>query len=189
MRQHGWMSVLVTCGMVTGLSATAFGFDEQKIKPENLPKKVMAAAKKMFPDAKMIGAVKETDDDKKDEVLYVVEYKIDGKAIELAIDADGKIEAIEKEIDAADLPKAVTRAFAKQYPNGKITKVEEVTDEDDTVVYELDITNDGKKSEVIMAPNGKILDTEDDDDDKKKDKDQKKDKDSKKKDKKDDDNA
>ena len=184
------MSVLVACGVVAGASTMAVGRDESKVKPEDLPKKVMAAAKKMFPDAKMVGAVKETDDDKKDEVLYVVEYKIDGKAIELAIDADGDIEAIEKEIDADDLPKAVTRAFAKQYPNGKISKVEEVTDSDDTVVYELDIVNNGKKSEVIMAPNGKVLDTQDPgDDDTQKDKDKKKDKDAKKKQKKDDDNS
>ena len=187
MRRLEWMASALALTLTLVAGSTAAAFDEKKIKVEDLPKAVMAAAKKAFPGAQMVGAVKETDDDDKDEVLYVVEMKIDGKAVEVAIDADGMVEAIEKEIDADDLPKAVTRAAAKRFPNGKIAKVEEVTDSDDDVVYELDIMNNGKKVEIVMAPNGKILDIDedgDDDKDKKKDdkKDKKKDKPDKKKD-------
>ena len=167
--------------------------DEEKTKFEDLPKAVKATVKKLYPDAKIVGASKETDDDE-DETIYEVELKVDGKSVELAIDDDGEVEAIEKEIDVDDLPKAVIRAAVQRFPNGKITKVEEVTDEEEKVVYELAVTNDGEKIEAVMSPNGKILAIEEEDDDeekgdKKKDKDDddKKDKDGKKKDKDDDD--
>ena len=178
MRKYGWMTPTLALTVLVGSLASAF--DEKKIKTEDLPKKVMAAVKKVYPAAKIVGAVKETDDDNKDEVLYVVELKDDNTAVELAIDDDGKVQAIEKEIDADDLPKAVTRAAAKRFPNGKIGKVEEVTDSEDDVVYELEITNEGKKLEVVMAPNGKIIDIDEDGDDDKKKDDDKKDKDKKK---------
>lgn len=181
-----WTTVLAACPMIL-LAPSAFAADEQKLKVEDLPKPVAAAATKAFPEAKLVGAAKETDDDAKDEILYVVKLKLDGRAIELAVDPDGTIEAVEKEIDVDDLPRAVTRAVATRFLNGKISKVEEVSDRDDDVVYELDIVDNGKKFEVVMSPNGKILDIDedgDDDNDARKDKDHGKPKDEgKKKDK------
>ena len=177
----------LTLAALTWFHGATAAADEQKIMVDDLPKPVTAAARKAFPEAKLVGAVREKEDD---DVLYVVELTLDGKAVELAVDPDGTIEAVEREIDVDDLPKAVTRAAAKRFPNGKIAKVEEVSDSDDDVVYELDITDNGKKVEVVMSPNGKILDIDeegDDKDDKSKDDDKKekqdKDKDGKKKDK------
>ncbi len=162
MRKYNWM--IATFALTTLVGSLASAFDEKKIKPEDLPKKVMAAIKEVYPAAKILFAFRDIDD----ESLYVVELKDDDKAVELAIDDDGKVQAIEKEIDADDLPKAVTRAAAKRFPNGKIGKVEEVTDNEDDndyVVYTLEITNDGKKLEVVIAPNGKIIATDEDGDD------------------------
>ena len=181
-----WMNATAALAVLTLLGTPAFALDEKKVKIEDLPKAVAAAAQKAFPAARMVGAVQETDDDDKDDILYVVELQLDGKTVELAVDADGTIEAVEKEIDAADLPKAVTRAAAQRFPNGKVAKVAEVSDADDDVVYELDIMDNGKKLEVVMSPNGKILDIDEDGDDDKKDKDQDRKKDDKKAKKKDD---
>ena len=184
MRKSGWMLVALGGFLATVAASPALARDETKIKLDDLPKKVMAAAKKAFPEGKLVGATKETDDDDKDELLYVVAMTVDDRSVEVAIDADGEIEAVEREIDAADLPRAVTRAAAQRFPNGKVVKVAEVSDADDDVVYELDINDGTKKVSVVMSPNGKILDVDDDDDDddKKKEDDKKKDKDKKDKD-------
>ena len=163
MRQSG--STLLVCALILLMGTLAPAGDEQKIKLDDLPKAVKATVKKLYPDAKLISASKETAEDDEDETIYEVELKVDGKSVDLTIDDEGELEEIEKEIDADDLPRAVTRAAVKRFPNGKITKVEEVTDEDDKVVYELAIKTEGKETEVVMAPNGKILAIEGDDDD------------------------
>ncbi len=135
--------------------------DEKKIDVDDLPKAVLKAAKKAYPEAKIVGASKETEEG---ETIYEVEMKLDGKSIDLEIDDEGEIESVEKEIEVGDLPKAVIKAAAKKFPKGKIEKVEEVTDEDDVVVYELAIAAKGETIEVVMSPNGKILKGEDEDD-------------------------
>jgi uncharacterized membrane protein YkoI len=146
--------------------------DEKKVEIEDLPKVVLRSAQKAFPEAQVVGASKETEDG---ETIYEVEMKLDGKSIDLEIDDEGEIESIEKEIDAEDLPKAVTKAVAKFFPKSKIAKVEEVSDEDDMVVYELTLTVDGKeKTEVVFSPNGKMLEDEDEEDEDEKDEDKKK---------------
>ena len=173
-----WMSAAALLGLL-GLSGPAFG-DEKKVAVEDLPKAVLKAAKAKFPEAKIRGASKEVEGG---ETMYEVELSVDGKNVDLLIEPDGEIEAVEEEIDADDLPKAVVKAAKAKFPKGKIAKVEEITTEDDKVVYELAISVKGDEIvEVVMAPNGKILDDgdekdkdKDDDDDEKKGK--KKDKD------------
>jgi hypothetical protein len=136
--------------------------DEAKISIEDLPKAVLKAAKSEFPGAKIRAASKEVEDG---ETKYEVELTVDGKNVDLLIEADGEIEAIEKEIEVEDLPKAVLKAAKAKFPKAKIEKVEEISSEDDKVVYELSMAFTGKKSvEVVIAPNGKIIEKDDDGD-------------------------
>ena len=154
MRIARWIMPAAVLGLLG--SATMALADEKKIPIDDLPKAVLKAAKKAFPEAKIVGASKETEDG---ETIYEVEMKLDGKSIDLAIDDEGEIEEIEKEIEVEDLPRAVIKAARKKFPEGKIAKVEEVSDEDDHVVYELTIeTKKDKSVEVVFSPNGKIKD-------------------------------
>ena len=173
MRTARW---LVPAALLSLLGAlTPAQADEKKIEVSELPKVVVKAAMKAFPEAKIVGAAKETEDG---ETIFEVMMKLDGKSIDLAIDDEGEIEEIEKEIEVEDLPRAVIKAARKRFPEGKIAKVEEVSDEDDKVVYELAIEiKGGKTVEVIMSPNGKILEDEHEEDDEKEEKAKKKDKD------------
>jgi hypothetical protein len=62
-----------------------------------------------------------------------------------------------------------------------IAKVEEVSDENDMVVYELTLAVSGKsQQEILFSPNGKILDDEDDEETDEKDKSKNKEKKEKK---------
>jgi uncharacterized membrane protein YkoI len=158
-----WIKTAAFLGVLGATMAASA--DEKKIEVSELPKAVVKAARKAFPEAKIVGASKEIEDD---ETIYEVLMKLDGKSIDLAIDDEGEIEEIEREIEVEDLPRAVIKAARAKFPEGKIVKVEEVSDEDDMVVYELAIESKGEKSiEVVMSPNGKILDDEDEDDDEK----------------------
>lgn len=76
--------------------------------------------------------------------------------------------AEEKEVKAADVPKAVTDAVAKQYPGGKVTRWESDTKKDKTI-YEakVEITTKGadKKEtvrhvDVALAADGTFLEEE-----------------------------
>lgn len=162
MRVSRWIMEAALLGL-SGLLATAALADEKKIEVEDLPKVVLQSARKAYPEAKIVGASKETEDG---ETIYEVEMKLDGKSIELEIDDEGEIEAVEKEIEVEDLPRAVIKAARLNFPKGKIEKVEEVTDEHDKVVYELTIADKGKSIEVVMSPNGKVVEEDDEDDDK-----------------------
>ena len=73
--------------------------------------------------------------------------------MDLALNADGKILEIEKEIPVDELPRAVKKRLAARYPGAKIEKVEEITKgEDGPVHYEVAI-----KAEVVFTAKGKIV--------------------------------
>ena len=158
MRSVLWMIPALVFGL-NGISNA----DEKEIEVYELPKAVIKAAKKAFPKAKIVAAAKEKDEE--DETIFEVMMKLDGKSIDLAIDEEGEIEEVEKEIEVEDLPSAVVKSAKQAFPKAKIKKVEEVSDEDDKVVYEVSFELKGKMVEVAMSPNGKILDRSEDEDD------------------------
>jgi phosphopantothenoylcysteine synthetase/decarboxylase len=135
-----------------GLSmlATAARADEEKIPVEKLPPAVAKAAKQKFPGARIHAASKEVEDGA---TTYEVELKVEGRSVDLALNADGKILEIEKEVSIKELPRAVTKRLAARYPGAKIEKVEEITKgEDGPVHYEVAI-----KAEVVFTAKGKIV--------------------------------
>ncbi len=98
-----------------GLSvlAVAAVADEEKIAAEKLPAAVKKAVKKKFPEAKIHGAAKEVEDGK---TTYEVELKVEGRSVDVALNAEGKILEIEKEIPVAKLPEAVKKRWRRSTP-------------------------------------------------------------------------
>ncbi len=153
MHDRKWMAAATLLGLFA-LSSPARA-DETKIKFEDLPKAILKTVKAKFPEAKIRGASKEVEGG---ETRYEVEMTVDGKNVDALFEPDGEIEAVEKEIDADDLPRAVLKAAKAKFPKGKIEKAEEITLEDDRVVYELIIAAEGKENvEVLLSPSGKII--------------------------------
>jgi Putative beta-lactamase-inhibitor-like, PepSY-like len=144
-----------------GLSmlAVAARADEEKISIEEVPAAVKKAVEKKFPEAKIRGAAKEVEDGK---TTYEVELTVEGRAVDVALNAKGKILEIEKEIPADKLPGAVKKKLAAKYPGARIEKAEEITKgEDGPVRYEVLI-----KAEVVFTAKGKVVQaaTEEDED-------------------------
>jgi hypothetical protein len=143
------------------LLAVAARAGEEKIPAGKLPSAVKKAVQKKFPDARIRGAAKEEEDGK---TTYEVELTVKGRSVDVALDAEGKILEIEKEVPVSRLPAAVQKKLAAKYPGAKIEKAEEITrGEDGPVRYEVAI-----KAEVVLTAKGKIVrPTEDGEDDEK----------------------
>src|SRR5262245_1921694 len=85
----------------------------EKVDVDKIPRKVLAAVKARFPGAKITSVEKETAGGK---VVYDIELTHKGRKYEMDIQADGTVIEVEKEVDARDLPKAVSQALKAKYP-------------------------------------------------------------------------
>jgi uncharacterized membrane protein YkoI len=140
---------------------------EEKIAIDKLPKAVIEAVKKRFPDAKLESAEKETEGGK---IVYEVELEQKDEELEVELTADGTILEIEQEISVKDVPKAVHDALMAKYPKSEFEKAEKVTKvkdgKDQPAVYEVEVeTADDKEYEVTVSAEGKIIEVEEEDDD------------------------
>jgi hypothetical protein len=88
-------------------------------------------------------------------------------ALALALPAfAGEKEGKKKEIKLADCPAAVQQTIKDNAGSGEILEIEKATKKDGTVVYEAEVKKaDGKKVEVKVAGDGKLLKVEDADED------------------------
>jgi hypothetical protein len=152
-----WSAAVAVIGFVApGVSADD---KEEKISPDKLPRAVAAAIKARFPDGKVTGAEKETEDGK---VVYDIELTSGGLKYEMDMLADGTIVEIEKEVK--EVPAVVAKAIAGKYPKAKVVEVMErskVKDRKETPAdYEVTIEAGGKKAEVIVSLDGTSVKTE-----------------------------
>ncbi|MGC3961217.1 MAG: hypothetical protein QM813_25795 [Verrucomicrobiota bacterium] len=79
-----------------------------------------------------------------------------------------------EELKLADCPAAVQKTITDNAGGGTVGEVEKTTKKDGTIVYEADVKKaDGKKIEIKVAADGKLIKVsdEDDDDDKEEEKD------------------
>jgi hypothetical protein len=184
MRTTSWgLAVLFGMGLVLGLAARA---DEEKVPLDKVPKTVLDAVKKKFDGAEVKGASKEKADGKE---VFEVTIKFKDANIDVTVTPEGKIELVEKEIPAKELPRAVAEALDKKYPKATIKLAEAISKDDDKVFkFEMVIvTGDKKTLEVCFDPDGKFLTEEvkkDDKDEKDKNEKDKDEKDKNEKDKK-----
>ncbi len=159
MRVSMW-SVLVAGMMAMLLSPNLRADDkEEAVALDKLPKAVVDAVKKMFPDAELKKAIKELvkeeaelddddddDDDKKDagkdkdgeedekdesKVVYEVTLSQKGHAIDVTVEEDGEIEEVERTIDLKELPKIVTDALDKKFPKSTLKSAEAIYEVED----------------------------------------------------------
>jgi len=152
------------------VSAIAFSNDvnavERSIPLEKLPNAVTDAVKKMYPKVEMLKASQEDEDG---EIEYEVTARESGKQIEITVEANGEIEELEKEIDLKDLPKAVTDALEKKYPNAVRKSAEAVFEIEDgkeeLEFYEVQLkTSNSQNSEVKVKADGTIISKPDEED-------------------------
>lgn len=71
----------------------------------------------------------------------------------------------EKDIKIDDLSQVIKDNIIASYPGAEIEEAEEVTNEDGTIIYEVEIKLEGKEIELMYDAEGKFIGAKDDDGD------------------------
>jgi hypothetical protein len=122
------------------------------------PDAVTSAVEKAYPQAKISKCKSEKEDGKVQfEVKLVTE---EGKKLELDVSPEGAILQTEEVVAVADVPAAVSKAFAAKYPKAKIARAEKQTHADASVSYELAFQTDKGKKEATFTADGKFVEEE-----------------------------
>ena len=156
---------ILLVGLLVTAAASACALDES-MKLADLPKVVALAVKTKYPKGEMTKAFKEEENGK---TTYEVVVEIEGKKLDVAISAMGKILEVEETIAAEKLPEAVVSAIKAKYPLAKIKKAEQISkfeEDEEEKLFEIILSSEGKADvEVKVSPKGKILEDRDDDED------------------------
>jgi len=136
------------------------GAAEKELGKHQVPKPVLEAFEKAYPNAKGVEYEQAMFEG---QPAYEVEYKEDGKEYELLYGADGRLLQKEEEIEIKALPEPVVQAVTKAHPKAKIKEAEKLMKPDGAVIgYEVEVKKDGKEYEITLDVVGKILSTEQD---------------------------
>lgn len=154
MKARIWITtVLATIFMAWGHANAG-----EKEGNDQVPKAVIEAFEKAYPNAEAVEFEKEMIGDK---TVYEVEYKENDRDHEILYDADGVILRKEETIDVNLLPEPIVQAISSAYPQVFIKEAEMVMGPDGTITgYEVEIQTAGKKLELELDAHGKILEAE-----------------------------
>ena len=149
---------LAVLAVIAGLTTPLLAAEEKdEVVPlSQVPPKVREAIKKYATEAEIKKIEKGDVDGKK---AYEFEIENGGKKSEVTITPDGKLLSTEESIALEDIPEAARKTINAQAAGGKILETEKVFEKGKTV-YEAVIEKGGKKIEVSVAPNGKLVGTE-----------------------------
>ncbi|MCL5745799.1 MAG: hypothetical protein M1541_18055 [Acidobacteria bacterium] len=125
---------------------------EKTVKMKDLPPAVQKAVQEQAKGSELKGLAKEVENGK---TYYEAETRINGHGRDILMDQTGAVVEVEEEVTMASLPPAARTAIETRATGGKITKVESVT-KGNVVTYEAAIAKGGKKSEVVVGPDGSV---------------------------------
>ena len=112
------------------------------------PAAVQKTFEQKFPKATNVSWGKEN---KKE---WEAEFTIDGSKISANFTNEGTWVETEKKITVSELPKAVSDAIQKQYPDWKITEADKTETAKNGVIYEADIKSGTQKKGVAFKEDG-----------------------------------
>jgi biopolymer transport protein ExbD len=139
------MKVLFIAGLFSALSLQACG---QKVDAGKVPSVVVNALTAKYNTAT------DTEWEEK-ENHYEAEFTLNGKELEVQIDQAGKILVEKSDIQANELPAAVTAALQSAYKEYQVDDAEKL-DRDGMVYYQVELEARGKKDlkKIFMAEGG-----------------------------------
>jgi biopolymer transport protein ExbD len=157
-------SLMLMLTLAIGITvARAWAAEEKEAKEEKdatislnkLPAAVKATILAQSNGAEIKGIEKEDEDGK---TVYSADL-IKGKAtVEITVSEDGKFLDSETKIALSDAPDAVKATLTQEAKGSKLGKeIDKVTAADGAVTYEADVKIDGKKFEIQIDPDGKVL--------------------------------
>jgi hypothetical protein len=150
---QGSAALVVLGALVLG----ARGDDEQEVPLDKVPTKVLDAVKAKYPGAELRSSTRGVEDK---EVYYTIVLKHKDDEYEVTLTPEGEITEIARDIDAKDLPRAVSEALEKKYPGASIQEAAEVHEPaaKDKLTYYVELTTTAKKKlEVTLSPKGEVV--------------------------------
>lgn len=164
--QKRLLVVCLTCFAVGAMAvATRAAETEKTVSLDQVPAAVRETIHKQAEGAKIVEI--EVSTEKKKMEVYEVEIEKDGKTVEFLVAADGKYLGAETDKDeakaekgkakpAAKLPKAVAKTFKKEFPKGKIAKLD-VEQENGVTVCDIEFKEGKTEKETDIAADGTML--------------------------------
>ena len=129
---------------------------EKRLTEKQMPAPVLAAFHKAYPGAAIRRMAVETEHG---QTTYEIE-SLDGKTRrDLSYLADGTLAEVEETIPESALPAPVLAAVKAKHPGAKLLKAEKDT-KGAIITYELHLKDARRRREVVVTPDGKVLNEE-----------------------------
>jgi len=154
---HSRFAPLLLIGLIT--SASLANDSQVDIPLALVPKAVMEAVKKKFPEATPESASKGVEDG---QPFYDVQVKLKARNAWITCDPQGHVLSVDREISFQELPKGVVGAVSKKYPKAAIRGVNEIVEGPETI-YDVALTFNGKKIVAVFEASGKYVEESEDD--------------------------
>ena len=130
---------------------------EKKIQRSDLPPSVERTVAAQSKGAEVRGFSVEIE---KGQTFYEAELSVDGHSKDVLIDRNGAVVEIEEQLSLESLASPIRNGLQERAGRGKIIKVEKLVKNGRIVAYEAQVLANGKRSEVQVGPDGKLLDHE-----------------------------
>ncbi|MGH9705000.1 MAG: PepSY-like domain-containing protein [Candidatus Acidiferrales bacterium] len=127
---------------------------QQEVNVESLPPAMRKSLKEQPQGAKILNVSKETENGV---VKYELETDVEGRSRNLSFDSTGKVTEIEEQVALDTLPAAARSKIEQQAGKGKVLSIEMVTTTGKPVLYEATIEVAGKRQEIRVAADGRLL--------------------------------
>jgi hypothetical protein len=127
---------------------------EKKIKRSDLPPAVEKTVAAQSEGATVRGFSMEKENG---QTFYEAEMIINGHSKDVLIAADGTVAEVEEQVVLDSLSAEVKAGLQAKAGKGRILEVESITKKGKLVAYEAKVETNGKKSEVQVGPDGKLL--------------------------------
>ena len=162
--------IITIVALSAGLSFSAWAAEakegvEEKVSLEKIPPPAAKTLKEHAGDAKITNLSREKDEGK---IVFEASFKRNGRAHDVTVDEHGKLISDEEVVPLSEAPEPVRTSLEKEHPGGKIEKFERIK-EGRNVSYEALISSKGKREEIKVDSEGKVLEREDKTHDKDKD--------------------
>lgn len=143
------MLALMTSFCILGMAQERKGEKENEEKIE-VPTAIVNAFKKEFPNVRKVSWSDEDGD-------FEAEFKWKGTEASATYDLSGHRKEIETEIKADELPSGVMDFITKNYSKQKVTEIAKIINDKDVVMFEVEISANGKSSDLLFDTSGKLI--------------------------------
>jgi len=156
MKRKSIIMSVATLAIIAGFAVSTFAAEEKEetTTMDKVPQAVKTTLAKYAAETEVKNVEISSQNGKK---VYEFDIEKGGRKFEVAISPKGKFKGTEEDVDFKSIPDAAQKGLTEQANGGTITGCEKAVDAKNKVTYEAEITKDGKKTEVVVDADGKVV--------------------------------